>query len=454
MNVSLDTSAFTPRTAATGRVLSRARRSAVAGLMSLSVLAGSGFATGANAQSTALDSLRAANQPVEWEDRFDTSTEGLKAVESATPTLSAQTPDYIAMAIDRYSRIVQTGGWGQVTSVKGKPLRIGDRDPRVVELRRRLMVSGDLEQREGLTDIFDSYVDAALRRFQLRHGLMADGLLGDNTVVALNVPADVRLQQLQTNLVRLRSMSGFLGDRYVMVNIPAAQIEAVEDGRVRSRHTAVVGKIDRQTPILNSKIYELNFNPYWTVPVSIIRKDLIPKMKKDPEYLARNHIRIFDWKNNELSWQQIDWNTNDAVNYQFRQDPGDENSLGSVRINFHNTHQVYLHDTPSKTLFGSDYRFHSSGCVRVQNVRELVTWLLQSSTPDWDRAKVDDVIRTGLREDVKLKLQIPLYLTYVTAWANADGVVHFREDIYDRDGLFAMENQDAIQGVTDSQARL
>lgn len=258
--------------------------------------------------------------------------------------------------------------------------------------------------------------------------------MGKSTIEALNVPAQVRLSQLETNLVRLRSMSGYLGDRYVMVNIPAAEIEAVENGRVRSRHTAVVGKIDRQTPILNSSIYELNFNPYWTVPVSIIRKDLIPKMKEDPQYLQKNRIRIFDWKGNELAWQQIDWNTDEATKYQFRQEPGEINSLGSVRINFHNKHQVYLHDTPSKSLFGSDYRFHSSGCVRVQNVRELITWLLASTTADWNRARVDETIRSGAREDVKLQSKVPIYMTYITAWATAEGVVHFRDDIYDRDG--------------------
>lgn len=387
------------------------------------------------AEQSPIEALRQYKQRVEWEDNFDSTVESLKAMKSSSPTLSQDSANYVAGAIDRYSRIVQMGGWGTV-STGGRPIRIGAKDKRVVELRQRLMVSGDLEQQAGLTETFDSYVDGGLRRFQLRHGLIPDGVLGDTTVTALNVPAEVRLRQLETNLVRLRAMSGFLGDRYVMVNIPAAEIEAVENGHVRSRHTAVVGKIDRQTPILNSKIYELNFNPYWTVPVSIIRKDLIPKMKEDPEYLARNKIRIFDWKDNELNWQQIDWNTEEATQYQFRQEPGEINSLGSVRINFHNTHQVYLHDTPSKTLFGSDYRFHSSGCVRVQNVKELVTWLLQSTTPDWDRAKVDDVIRVGTREDVRLKSQIPLYLVYITAWANADGIVHFRDDIYNRDGLY------------------
>ncbi|WP_209008044.1 L,D-transpeptidase family protein [Roseibium litorale] len=422
-------------------------RTLLAGAVALAALAA---ATPSMAQSP-LEALRQYKQRVEWEDKFDQTMQSLQAMQSSSPTLSPETADHIAAAIDQYSRIVQVGGWGTVSGDGKNKLRIGARDARVVELRRRLMASGDLEQTAGMSDTFDSYVDAGLRRFQMRHGLMPDGVLGEGTLTALNIPADVRLRQLETNLVRLRAMSGFLGDRYVMVNIPAAEIEAVENGRVRSRHTAVVGKIDRQTPILNSKIYELNFNPYWTVPVSIIRKDLIPKMKQDPQYLAKNKIRIFDWKGNELNWQDIDWNTDEATQYRFTQEPGEENSLGTVRINFHNTHQVYLHDTPSKTLFGSDYRFHSSGCVRVQNVRELVTWLLESTTPDWNRAKVDDVIRVGTREDVKLKTQIPLYLTYITAWANSDGVVNFRDDIYNRDGLYGDAPD---QGASAVQARL
>ena len=382
--------------------------------------------------------MRIEQQRVEWNDQFDTTMRSLQAVESSFPTLSPDTATYVETAIQRYSMIVQQGGWQPVTSGR-KAMRLGMRDEHVVSLRRRLMVSGDLEQTAGLSDTFDSYVDAAVRRFQLRHGLTPDGVVGQSTLVAMNVSANVRLGQMETNLVRLRSMSGFLGDRYVMVNIPAAEIEAVENGRVRSRHTAVVGKIDRQTPILNSSIYELNFNPYWTVPVSIIRKDLIPKMNEDPAYLEKNRIRIFDWKGNELAWQQINWNTDEATQYQFRQEPGEINSLGSVRINFHNSHQVYLHDTPSKSLFGSDYRFHSSGCVRVQNVRELITWLLESTTSDWSRARVDETIRSGSREDVKLGNKIPIYMSYVTAWATAEGVIHFREDIYNRDGVLMSE---------------
>ena len=314
-------------------------------------------------------------------------------------------------------------------------MQVGTKHDDVSALRQRLIASGDLRQSAGVSKTFDSYVDFAVRRFQERHGVNTDGVVGKLTRSMLNVPAGVRLRQLETNLIRLRSMSGFLGDRYVMVNIPAAEIEAVENGRIRSRHTAVVGKVDRQTPVLTSKIHQLNFNPFWHVPVSIIRKDLIPTMKRDSEYLARNKIRIYDWKGNELVKEEIDWNTDEATKYLFRQDPGEINSLGSVKINFHNQHQVYLHDTPSKNLFGKEKRFNSSGCVRVQNVRDLVSWILEGNKSEWTRSRVDEVIYQGERLDVKIKKPVPLYMTYVTAWANSDGIVHFRDDIYARDGL-------------------
>ena len=314
-------------------------------------------------------------------------------------------------------------------------LRVGVRHDNVRVLRTRLMMSGDLDQQAGISEIFDSYVEAGVRRFQQRHGVVPDGVVRRDSFAALNIPVGPRLQQLETNLVRVRAMSGYLGDRYVMVNIPAAALEAVENGSVVSRHTAIVGKVDRQTPILSSRIHELNFNPYWTVPVSIIRRDLIPKMQEDPTYLARNRIRIFDWRSgDELQPEQIDWTTEQATEYMFRQDPGEINSLGTVKINFHNQHQVYLHDTPTRTLFGEDYRFLSSGCVRVQNIRELVTWLLRDEA-GWNRARVDEVIRTGERLDVRITNPSAIYTNYITAWSTSDGIVNFRDDIYGRDGI-------------------
>ncbi len=383
------------------------------------------------AEQTPIQALLQYKRQAEWSDKFDSTIRNQIQVKSDQPTLSPETAQYIETAIQKYAQIASRGGWKAVPS--GSKMRIGARDNRVIALRKRLMVTGDLEQNAGLSSTFDSYVDIAVRRFQMRHGFRPDGVVGKGTLAALNIPVDMRLHQLETNLVRVRSMSGFLGARYVMVNVPAAEIEAVEGGRIHSRHTAVVGKIDRQTPLLASKIHELNFNPYWHVPVSIIRKDLIPKMNEDPKYLAKNKIRIYDGKGAELTAEQIDWRSQDAVNYSFRQDPGEINSMGSVKINFHNPHSVYLHDTPAKTLFGRDYRFHSSGCVRVQNVRELIGWLLET-TPAWSRSKVDEVVLSGERIDVRLKKSVPIYMAYVTAWATRDGVVNFRDDIYNRDG--------------------
>ena len=234
--------------------------------------------------------------------------------------------------------------------------------------------------------------------------------------------------------MRLRSFSGNLGPRFVVCNIPAAQIEAIENGVAVTRHTAVVGKPDRPSPDIQSRIVEVNFNPFWTVPVSIVRRDLIPKMQEEPDYLTKQRIRILDQRGNELRRQQINWYSEEAVNYKFKQDPGDFNSLGAIRINFPSAHGVYMHDTPSKNLFGEDFRFHSSGCVRVQNVRELVTWLLATRLAGRGRRSTT-AIRSGERKDARVAKPVPLYWVYVTAWATPDGVVQFRDDIYNRDGL-------------------
>ena len=405
-------------------------------LLGMAAAAGTGaLVSEASAQASSIASLIKSQGSGEWRDQFRSTVRNQANVKSEFPTLSPETSAYVQAAIERYAYLVQKGGWPSVPSTGPRTMQVGTKHNDVTALRQRLIASGDLRQSAGLSKTFDSYVDFAVRRFQERHGVNADGVVGKLTRSMLNVPAGVRLRQLETNLIRLRSMSGFLGERYVMVNIPAAEIEAVENGRIRSRHTAVVGKVDRQTPVLTSKIHQLNFNPFWHVPVSIIRKDLIPTMKRDPEYLSRNKIRIYDWKGNELVKEEIDWNTDEATKYLFRQDPGEINSLGSVKINFHNTHQVYLHDTPSKNLFGKEKRFHSSGCVRVQNVRDLISWILETNGEEWSRGRIDDVITSAERLDVKVKKPVPLYMTYVTAWANSDGIVHFRDDIYGRDGL-------------------
>lgn len=367
-------------------------------------------------------------------ESFDSTSRTIAMPKASLPTLSPATVQTTELAIARYEQIAGNGGWPMVPV--NDRLRVGVRHPAVLPLRARLKIAGDLDPAAVENDVYDSYVEAAIRRFQARHGLSSDGRPGKLTFEALNIPAEQRLSQLKTNLARLRAFDTKQANRFVVCNIPAAELEAIENGVVMSRHATVAGKPDRPSPDINSRIIEINFNPFWTVPVSIVRKDLIPKMQAEPDYLVKNKIRIFDPKNNELTPAQINWFSEEAVNYKFKQDPGDHNSLGSIRINFPSTHGVYMHDTPLKNLFGEDMRFHSSGCMRIQNVRELVNWLL-SETSGFSRIEIDDIVKSGARTDAKLKPPVPLHWIYVTGWAAGDGVVQFRDDIYNRDGLSA-----------------
>jgi murein L,D-transpeptidase YcbB/YkuD len=399
----------------------------------LTGLAASAVATSALAQADdPLQQLIQQNQRSGLGAGFDSASRTIHMPKASLPTLAPETVQHTEMAVARYEQVVANGGWPQVPL--NDRLRTGARNPAVPALRQRLKLAGDLDPAAVENDVYDSYVETAVRRFQTRHGLSADGRPGKLTFDALNVPADQRLSQLKTNLARLRAFDTKSAQRFVVCNIPAAQLEAIENGTVMSRHIAVVGKPDRPSPDINSRIVEINFNPYWTVPVSIVRKDLIPKMQAEPDYLTKNKIRILDPKNNELPPAQINWFSEEAVNYKFKQDPGDLNSLGSIRINFPSPHGVYMHDTPYKNLFGEDVRFHSSGCMRIQNVRDLVSWML-SETSGWSRIEIDEVIKSGERKDAKLKTPVPLHWIYVTAWSTADGVVQFRDDIYNRDGL-------------------
>ncbi len=395
-------------------------------------LAATGLGGRAFAQNP-IDALLQSPKRGQWSDQFDARRGDAKPGVSQVPVFSEQTPGFIEAAMDDYRRIAGSGGWPVVPA--NEKLQLGSQSPSVTALRRRLIISGDLNADSGESPVFDSWVEAAVRRFQARHGLPSDGVLGKYSYAAMNVPAATRLGQLETNLVRLRSMSGFLGDRYVMVNIPAAAIEAVEAGKVAQRHTAVVGKIDRQTPILASKIHEVILNPFWTAPKSIIQKDIIPLMQKDPTYLSRNNIRIInEATGEEIPAESVNWNSEDATKYMLRQDPGKINAMASTKINFHNPHAVYMHDTPQQSLFGQIERFHSSGCVRVQNVRDLVSWLLRD-TPGWTRQEIERIIATGSNTPVLLGEPIPVYFTYITAWSVYPGVVDFRDDIYQRDGV-------------------
>ena len=369
-----------------------------------------------------------------WGDQFDTQAAGGQQVGSNIPVLSGATVSYTQAAIAQYEAIVAQGGWPRVPTEQGK-LQLGVNHPAVEIMRQRLFISGDLAREAGLSVAFDTYVDAAVRRFQARHGLPPDGVVGDITYRAMNVSADARLQQLRVNIARLQKEAAKTANeqRFVMVNIPAAQIEAVEDGSIAQRYTAVVGKIDRQTPLLDSKIHEVILNPTWTVPTSIIKKDIIPLMRKSPNYLTDNNIHLYNSQGQEVSPQSVNWNTDEATRLRFRQDPGKINAMSSTKINFYNTHSVYMHDTPQQSLFNNLMRFDSSGCIRIHNIRDFNVWVLKN-TPDWGRARMEQVIGQRVNTPIAVKDPIPLHFVYISAWSTGNGVTQFRDDIYHMDG--------------------
>lgn len=367
----------------------------------------------------------------EWAQDY-ASPAAMQVQRSSTPILSPQTVTATEQMVERYKDIVARGGWRQVNGADR--LRIGAKGPAVAAVRQRLIVTGDLDAAAGTSGVYDSYVAAGVKRFQARHGLSQTGAMSLATQQAMNVPADIRLRQLEINAVRLRSYSGNLGNRFVITNIPAALVQTVENGQVVTLHAAGVGKIDRQSPIMNTKATQINFNPTWTVPASIVKKDLIPKMQKDPNYLTDNKIRILSG-GGEISPKSVNWFSDEGTRYTYRQDSGaDFNSMGIVRINIPNPYGVFMHDTNTKGVFGDDFRFISSGCVRVQNVREYITWLLKD-TPGWGRDQVEQAIESGKRIDATLSQPVPVYWTYITAWSTPDGLVQFRDDIYKRDGV-------------------
>src|SRR3569833_3165714 len=360
------------------------------------------------------------------------TTAALANIDTPEPILSFDTANNIQDAIAYYTQVEQAGGW-EAPSRQTFGLSNGKDGHAVIALKRHLIMVGDMENAKRVDQSFDDATDLGVRKFQVRHGIIPNGKIDELTFYAMQVTAEQRLAQLQLNLLRVQALAANLkNDRYVVVNIPAASIEAVEGGIVAQRHTAVVGRIDRPTPILDSKIQQINFNPYWHVPKSLIEKDLIKYMNDDPQYLTKFKIHIYVAKGNELQPSDIDWKTDDAVNYSFRQEPGAENSMGHCKINFPNKFYVYLHDTPSKSLFAENARFHSSGCVRVQGVSELVDWLL-GPNGGWDQTAVEAVFNSNERLDVSLKKPTPIRAAGGGAGAGRAGVGSFRDDVYQFD---------------------
>lgn len=369
----------------------------------------------------------------------------------ATPWCSDEMFNAIGGAIERYQQIVAKGGWPQIP--KGRMMRPGDEDERVPLLRTMLRMTGDMAPKGQYyaSETFDAEVEEGLKRFQTRHGLRPTGTVVQSMYPVLNISAAQRLEQLKLNFERLRAL-GSCGseDRYVFVNVPAFQLEAVERREVQERHRIIVGRTERETPDVRAVIKAVNFFPYWRVPESIAMLDLVPLARKTPEYLTNEGIRVFNGVNGpELDRSTIDWNAPQVANYKFKQDPGDKNALGLVRLDMSNEHGVYMHDTPMKKLFEQRSRPFSAGCVRVQDVFQLAEWLARYEV-GWEQpGRVRAVLDAGQALDLNLTRPVPVYFSYLTAWAEpSNGSVQFRSDIYGRDGSamrgsYARDEEDA-----------
>ncbi len=339
-------------------------------------------------------------------------------------------------ALASYRDIAAKGGWPAIPD--GPKLHRGDHGPRVAALRTRLLLTADLDRASApVDDVFDAALERGVQKFQERHGLDADGVVGASTLTALNIPAEARVRQIELNMERWRWLPQQLGDRYILVNIANFALDVVEHGQSVLAMRVVVGKPARRTPFFSADMTYVVLSPHWYVPPTIAIQDKLPLIRRDPGYVARQNFKLFrngDGNVTRVDPLSVDWSAVSARNfpYRLRQDPGPRNALGRVKFMFPNPYHVYLHDTPSRELFAKTERAFSSGCIRLEKPIELAEYLLRDD-PRWSRQKLLASIARGAEQVVHLPTNIPVHLLYWTAWVNEDGLVHFRRDIYERD---------------------
>jgi murein L,D-transpeptidase YcbB/YkuD len=357
-----------------------------------------------------------------------------KALKSVTPPHEGYAR--LRRVLAYYRGIAETGGWGKL--VGSRKIAKGDSGERILALRNRLIRSGDFRSKESPeVDLFGDELENAVRRFQGRHGLAQDGVVGPATSEALNVPVEDRIRQIEVNMERWRWLPQTLGTRYLFVNIANFELGVMEDSQRVMSMRAIVGKPYQRTPAFNAKMTYLVLNPYWNVPSDIARKEMLPLIKKDPEYLHKNNIRVFSGRDSdrkEVNPADVDWTSFTSGNfpYFFRQDAGPKNALGSIKFMFPNRFNVYLHDTPHRELFNRTVRPFSHGCIRVEKALELAEYLLAKDSR-WTRETILEALDGSVDRAVKIPDPIEVYILYWTAWVDEDGRVQFRNDIYGRD---------------------
>jgi murein L,D-transpeptidase YcbB/YkuD len=331
-------------------------------------------------------------------------------------------------ALARLHGIAAAGGWGRLPP--GPTLSEGASGARVLALRHRLTAGGEIPVEQASLPRFDAHLAEGVRRFQKAHGLEPTGNVDEATAAELNVPVENRIETVVLNLERWRWMPRTTPPRYLLVNIPAFELTLVQGPRSTLESRIVVGKAWSPTPVFSDEIVSVVLNPAWNVPQSITREEILPAVRRDPTYLARNQMRLYRGEE-EVEPASVDWDS-DMEGLSVRQDPGDLNALGKIKFLMPNKFDVYLHDTPAGHLFGREERAFSHGCIRVERPLDLATALL-ADQPDWPTSRIEEVIAAGKTAEVKLGQPVPVHITYFTAWTAPSGDVRFGPDVYGLD---------------------
>jgi len=344
--------------------------------------------------------------------------------------LAPTNPDYRSLqrALQEYRDKAEQGGWPLVPA--GLKLKPGQSSALVTALAARLAATGDLTGAPPSANgsiSYDSELQEAVKRFQRRHGLTDDGVVGPTVVAEMNVPIADRIRQIELNMERWRWLPRDLGDRHILVNIPEMRLDVWDHGSDALSMRVVVGKVDTPTPIFSDRMTYLVFAPFWNVPPDIAKKETLPSVLNDPGFLTRTNMEVVDASGRPVNARDIDLSSPEK--YRFRQRPGTSNALGLVKFMFPNQFNVYLHDTPADSLFSRASRSFSHGCVRVEQPDKLAEYVLRDQ-PEWTQERINDAMHGDEERVVKLKAAIPVYLGYWTARATPDRVVQFRKDVY------------------------
>lgn len=348
-------------------------------------------------------------------------------------------------AMRQHLAIREAGGWPLLP--EGPALQAGDRDPSVIVLRERLRISADFDSEVGADPwFFNVGLDRALRRFQERHGLFPSGRLNDATRAAANISVEERIAQLAVTLERWRWLPREFPPDYAWVNITSGTLEVITPEGPALSMRVIVGHPERPTPVMTGELRQVTFNPSWSVPRTIAIEDLLPRQQEDPYFLENRGFHVFDIRNGqELSASDVPWQSL-GINrfpYQLRQEPGPGNSLGRIKVAWSNPFDIYLHDTPARGLFGLNRRTLSAGCIRMENAEALATLLLERDR-DWTVDATAERLADSATRVLNLKQRLPLYVVYLSAWAEADGTAHFRKDVYGRDARVLEALGDAL----------